>query len=81
MPKGTYNGQKLIKLVTANTNAIPKSIIPNVPKMIPIKYKTATIAANIRRSNLSMLPMFFFIINRIYLVTIKDSLLKFDLLE
>ena len=65
IPKGTYRGQKLIKLVTANTIAMPKRTIPNVPEMIPIKYKTATIAAKTNRSNLSRLPIFFFIINRI----------------
>ena len=67
IPKGTYNGQKLIKLVATNTIAMPKRTIPSVPEMIPIKYKTATMAANPNRSNLSMLPIFFFIIKCITL--------------
>ena len=63
IPKGTYNGQKLIKLVRVKITAITNNTIPNVPEMFPIKYKTTIIAATIKRNSLSTLPIFFFIIN------------------
>jgi hypothetical protein len=60
IPRGTYNGQKLTKLVRTNTIAKPRSTIPNVPEIMFIKYKTPKIAAKANLISLSALPIFFF---------------------
>lgn len=62
IPKGRYNGQKLIKLVARKTPPKTSNIIPKVPEIVPVKNNTAiTIAIKIRMI-LSVEPMFFFII-------------------
>ena len=62
IPNGLYNGQKLIKLVRANTMAITNNTIPKVPEMFSVKYNTAMTAATKSLMVLSAVPMFFFII-------------------
>jgi hypothetical protein len=61
-PKGTYNGQKLTKLVRRNTKAKIISTIPGVPEIIFVKYKIAMINASSTRSILSVVPIFLFIV-------------------
>ncbi len=62
IPKGAYNGQKLIKLVKRNTPARTNNTIPNVPVIVPVKYNAAIIAAMMNLMIRSELPMFFFMI-------------------
>lgn len=66
MPKGRYNGQKLIKLVSRNTAAKITSTSPNTPETVPVKYNKAIVAARIMRMMRSAAPMFFFIVGRFY---------------
>lgn len=62
IPNAAYIGQKLIKLVKINTPATTSNTIPNVPEMTSNMYKTAITAASNKRSILSRVPTFFFII-------------------
>ena len=59
--KGQYNGQKLIKLVSSNTKANINNTIDNAPEIIVVKNKTAITMARIILTNLSVVPIFFFI--------------------
>jgi len=61
IPKGAYNGQKLIKEVAAKMMAKTPSTSPNVPEITFVKYSTAMTAATIKRIVLSKVPMFGFI--------------------
>lgn len=63
MPNGKYNGQKLINDVAIKTAATIPNTIAKVPEMILVKYKIAIITAIIIRMDLSVVPMFFFIIS------------------
>src|SRR5690606_17803923 len=61
IPKGKYNGQKLMNDVSTNTTAKMPNMIANVPEMTFVKYNAAiTIAMSIRIA-LSAVPIFFFI--------------------
>ncbi len=62
MPKSVYKGQKLINEVIMNTTAKTPSIIDHVPEITFVKYKTAIITATAIRTDLSIVPMFFFMI-------------------
>ncbi|HSN61902.1 MAG TPA: hypothetical protein VLR49_13260 [Ferruginibacter sp.] len=62
IPKGRYNGQKPIKLVSTNTAPTTNKIMPNVPVIVFVKYNTAMIAAITNLNILSAEPMFFFIV-------------------
>lgn len=62
IPKGTYKGQKLIKLVAKKTPPKISKIKPKVPEIVPEKYKTAITIAIKLRMILSVEPIFFFII-------------------
>ena len=55
-------GQKLIILVSTNIPARTKSIMPNVPEIVPVKNRTPIIAAIIILITLSAVPIFFFIV-------------------
>jgi hypothetical protein len=61
IPKGRYNGQKLMKLVATKTIASTPRIIAVVPLIIFRAYKTPTIAASTILKTRSTDPMFFFI--------------------
>ncbi len=61
IPKGKYNGQKLIKLVSTNTLAKASNTIPNVPGITFVKNRIAMTAAIINRIILSAFPIFVFI--------------------
>lgn len=61
IPKGTYNGQKLIKLVNTNTLASTNNTMPKAPEIILLKNKTAITAAIINLIILSAIPIFFLI--------------------
>ena len=66
MPKGKYKGQKLIREVIINTAANTPSVIANKPEITLEKYMIAMKAAIIRRMDLSVDPIFFFM--SIYLI-------------
>lgn len=61
MPKGVYNGQKPIKLVTTRTPANTKATIAIVPVIVPDKYKIAIRIAIAIRITASEDSKFFFI--------------------
>ena len=61
IPNGQYNGQKLIRLVSTNTAARTKRIIPKVPVTTFVKNKTTNTTATNILITLSIVPMFFFI--------------------
>jgi hypothetical protein len=65
IPKGKYNGQKLIRLVNTKTTARISKIIPNMPVTTFVKNKTAITTAISILITLSVVPMFFFIIFKI----------------
>ncbi len=50
-----------MELVKTKIPAKTKSTIPNVPEIVPVKYSTPIIAANITLIILSAEPMFLFI--------------------
>jgi hypothetical protein len=60
MPKGKYNGQKLIRLVSTRTTASTISIMPNTPVITCVKNKIANTTATSILIDLSIAPMFFF---------------------
>jgi hypothetical protein len=68
-----YNGQKLTKLVTRKITAKIPSKTESVPESIPAKYKTAIMPANRIRAILSIIPMFFCIIQYLSQVDNKNS--------
>ena len=72
IPKGAYNGQKLIKLVKRNTPARTNNTIPKVPVIVPVKYNAAIIAAMMNRIIRSELPMFFFMTLFLVIQFLKD---------
>jgi hypothetical protein len=59
--KGTYKGQKPIRLVRINTAARMPRIIAAVPVILPFIYRIATTMANTILITRSIVPMFFFI--------------------
>lgn len=61
IPKGKYNGQKLIDEVRMNATATMPAIIAKVPEITPVKYNTAINTATDIRMPLSTGPIFFFI--------------------
>lgn len=61
MPKGRYNGQKLINEVSKNTTAKMPNTIANVSEMVFVKYNTPITTAISIRIALSVVPIFFFI--------------------
>ncbi len=61
IPKGRYNGQKLMKLVNKKTPPSTNKIIPNVPEITLVKNKIAITAAMNALSTLSTFPIFAFI--------------------
>jgi hypothetical protein len=61
MPKGRYNGQKLMNDVSKKATANMPDMMANVPEMVFVKYKTPMITAMIMRITLSAAPIFFFI--------------------
>lgn len=61
IPKGKYNGQKLIRLVSINIADKISSTIANVPEITFTKYKTIITMAISILTTLSIVPMFFFI--------------------
>jgi hypothetical protein len=61
IPKGAYNGQKLIKLVRIKTTANVISTIPHVPLTVSVKNRVVKIAASTSRMMRSEEPMFAFI--------------------
>lgn len=73
IPKGAYNGQKLIKLVKRNTPAKTNNTIPKVPVIVPVKYNAAIIAAMMNRIIRSELPMFFFMTLFLVVQFLKDQ--------
>jgi hypothetical protein len=64
MPNSWYIGQKLRKLVAAKITATTSSTMPSVPEIYPSVYKAAMIAATIKRIVLSVVPIFFFIVQK-----------------
>lgn len=56
-----------MKDVINNTLANIKSIVPNNPDIVFVKYNNDTITAKANRKNLSNKPKFFFIINNTYI--------------
>ena len=62
IPKGKYSGQKLTKLVNTNTTARVNNIIPKVPEIVFVKYKPAISTAIATLTNLSIFPIFAFIV-------------------
>ena len=62
IPKGRYNGQEPMMLVSAKIVAKTKSTISKAPETTPKSDKAMKITAKIKRIVLSTLPMFFFII-------------------
>lgn len=63
IPKGKYNGQKLIKEVSKNTAPNTSNTIPVVPDTVLVRYNTAKTMATRTLIMRSALPIFFFIIN------------------
>jgi hypothetical protein len=61
IPKGRYNGQKLIKLVRMNTPAKISSTMPSTPVITLVKYKVTITRATRILITLSINPIFFFI--------------------
>lgn len=61
MPSIAYIGQKFTRLVAMNIPAAINATIPNVPEITFAKNKMISKAATVKRINLSLLPMFFFI--------------------
>ena len=61
MPKGKYNGQKLMNDVRINTTAKMPNTIANVPEIVFVKYNTPITTAISIRIALSVVPIFFFI--------------------
>jgi len=61
MPKGKYNGQKLMNDVSTNTTAKMPNTIANVPEITFVKYYVAITTATSMRIALSIVPIFFFI--------------------
>lgn len=61
IPKGAYNGQKLIKLVKTKTPPKINSTKPKVPSITCVKYNTAITIATINRIIRSAPPIFAFI--------------------
>ena len=55
-----------MKLVAKKTPPKISKIKPKVPEIVPVKYKTAITTAIKLRMILSVEPMFFFIILRVY---------------
>ena len=68
-PNSAYKPQKLIALVSSSTTATIKSTTPNVPEIIPVRYKIEMMAAMTSRIILSTLPIFFFIIFLFTIIT------------
>jgi ribosomal protein L39E len=62
IPKGTYKGQKLMKLVIKKMMAKAPKTNAAVPSIAFVKYKTPIAIAKIMREILSIEPMFFFMI-------------------
>ena len=60
-PTIAYSGQKLMKLVSANTPPRISKMIPNVPEITCVKNKIAMTMATIILTILSVDPMFDFI--------------------
>ncbi len=60
IPNGTYNGQKLIKLVNKKTPAKAINTIPRTPGIMFAKNKPATTAAIMILITRSAFPIFFF---------------------
>jgi hypothetical protein len=58
--KGTYNGQKLMRLVSRKITANSPRMIANVPEIWFVKYNTAITIARRTRMTRSAAPMFFF---------------------
>ena len=63
IPKGKYNGQKLINAVATKVKANTPSTMAKVPEMKLVKYKIATVIAKSNLTALSVVPIFFFIYN------------------
>ena len=72
MPKGAYNGQKLIKLVSINTPARINKMVATPPEIWFVKYNIAITIATRMRITLSAEPifafmfLFFLIVRNIY---------------
>ena len=60
-PKGAYKGQKLTKLVRANTMASTTKTIPQMPEITLVKNNVPITAAIISLMIRSVDPIFFFI--------------------
>jgi hypothetical protein len=76
MPKGKYNGQKLMNDVSTNTTAKTPNTIANVPEITFVKYNVAITTATSMRIALSAVPIFFFIVFALliyYLIYILHS--------
>ncbi len=62
MPNKVYRPQNPVSVVSANTPATIKRMMPRVPVSTSVKNNTAMITAIIRRIILSAVPMFVFIL-------------------
>ena len=60
--KGLYKGQIPIKLVMSNNKAIISNIKAAIPEITFIRYKIAIVNAHTNLIDLSIVPIFFFII-------------------
>jgi len=66
MPKAAQIGQKLIKAVIANMMAKTPKPMANLPEITPVKYKTAIMMATKIRNPLSIDPIFFFMMLKLF---------------